>query len=149
MIPFEVDATNSVTPGSNTVIDYDLQPYENFCRPNNPLCISGSTCADCNYNYNGHTEPHYTIQGQLILYTPNPNAHVTVLNSERGTGEATRYQGIDLFLFQVAWSEFHAEFESLEKIETFTKDAKESLDLFRTQEVWGSAAPVHLPDGLA
>lgn len=82
VIPFEVDATNSVTPGQNVIINYTLQPYENFCRPNNPLCVQGVTCSDCNYNYNGHTEPHYTIQGQLILYKPNPNAHVTVLNSE-------------------------------------------------------------------
>ena len=46
------------------------------------MCITGTTCSDCNYNYNGHTEPHYTIQGQLILYKPNPNSHVTVLSSE-------------------------------------------------------------------
>jgi len=80
--PFEVDASNSITPGQNVEINYALQPYENFCRPNNPLCVQGVTCSDCNYNYNGHTEPHYTIQGQLILYKPNPNAHVTVLNTE-------------------------------------------------------------------
>ncbi|MEO8447930.1 MAG: peptide-N-glycosidase F-related protein, partial [bacterium] len=48
VIPFEVDATNSVTPGQNVVIDYNLQPYVNFCRPNNTACVSGVTCADCN-----------------------------------------------------------------------------------------------------
>lgn len=82
VIPFEVDATASVTPGQNAVIDYNLQPYENFCRPNNINCISGQTCADCNYNNNGHTTPHYTIQGQLILYKHNPLASVGIISSQ-------------------------------------------------------------------
>lgn len=82
VIPFEVDATNSVTPGQNVVIDYNLQQYENLCRPNNPNCISGITCSDCNFNNNGHTEPHYTIQGQLILSKPNPFASVEIINTE-------------------------------------------------------------------
>ncbi len=82
VIPFDVDATNSVTAGQNVTIDYNLQQYENFCRPNNPQCTSGTTCSDCNYNNNGHTEPHYTIQGQLILYKPNPFANVELIGSE-------------------------------------------------------------------
>ena len=82
VIPFETDATNSVTPGQNVVIDYNLQQYENFCRPSNPNCVPGQTCGDCNYNNNGHTEPHYTIEGQLILYKPNPFASVEILSSE-------------------------------------------------------------------
>lgn len=80
VIPFEVDATTMVIPGQNAVIDYNLQAYENFCRPN-PNCISGQTCADCNYNNNGHTEPHYTVQGQLILYKHNPFVNVHSISS--------------------------------------------------------------------
>lgn len=82
VIPFEVDATNNVTPGQNAVIDYNLQAYENFCRPLNVNCVNGQTCASCDYNNNGHTEPHYTIQGQLILYKPNPFASVQIISSE-------------------------------------------------------------------
>ncbi len=82
VIPFEVDATNSVTPGQSVTLQYNLQAYENFCRPDNGSCISGQTCSDCNFNNNGHTEPHYTIQGQLILYKPNPFAAVEVISSE-------------------------------------------------------------------
>ncbi|MDQ3019894.1 MAG: T9SS type A sorting domain-containing protein [Bacteroidota bacterium] len=82
VIPFEVDATNSVIPGQNVIIDYNLQAYENFCRPNNVNCISGQTCSDCNYNNNGHTEPHYTIQGQLILYKNNPLASLEIISSQ-------------------------------------------------------------------
>lgn len=80
--PWETDVTASATPGQNIVFDYNLMEYENFCRPNNSLCVSGVTCSDCNYNYNGHTEPHYTIQSQLILYKPNPFSQVQVLNSQ-------------------------------------------------------------------
>lgn len=82
VIPWENDVTASVTPGQNAVIDYDLQPFENFCRPNNPQCVSGITCVDCNYNSTGHTEPHYTVQGQLILYYPNPFINIQSISSE-------------------------------------------------------------------
>ncbi len=82
VIPWENDVTSSITPGQNAVIDYNLQEYENFCRPTNPSCVNGVTCSDCNFNYNGHTEPHYTIQSQLILYKPNPFINIQNINSE-------------------------------------------------------------------
>jgi hypothetical protein len=66
--PWDVDASFSVTPGETATFDYNIQPYENFCRPDNPDCVSGVTCPDCNYNSTGHTEPHYAIQSQLVLY---------------------------------------------------------------------------------
>jgi hypothetical protein len=66
--PWDVDITASVTPGATADIDYNIEPYENFCRPNNPSCVDGVTCTDCDYNYTGHTEPHFTLQAQLILY---------------------------------------------------------------------------------
>jgi len=72
VIPWDLDVTTSVIPGTNCNINYDIEPYTNFCRPNNPNCISGQTCADCNYNYNGHTEPNWNVEGQLILYRLNP-----------------------------------------------------------------------------
>jgi len=81
VIPWENDVTTNVTPGQSTEINYDLQQYENFCRPNNPQCVSGITCVDCNYNNTGHTEPHYTVQGQLILYYPNPFINIQNVSS--------------------------------------------------------------------
>ncbi len=72
VIPWDLDVTSSVTPGQNCSVNYDIEPYVNFCRPTNPNCISGQTCADCNYNYNGHTEPNWNVEGQLILYRLNP-----------------------------------------------------------------------------
>ncbi len=78
VIPWDNDITANVMAGQIITFDYNIEPYENFCRPNNPDCISGVTCPDCNYNYTGHTEPHYTIQSQLIYYSDNPP--VTVEN---------------------------------------------------------------------
>jgi hypothetical protein len=75
--PWDNDVTASVTPGATVTFDYTVQPYENFCRPNNPDCISGITCPDCNYNYSGHTEPHYTLQSQLIFYRQRPTTGVS------------------------------------------------------------------------
>lgn len=72
VIPDEYDITSHVTPGSSVTLDYELQSYFNLCSPNNPGCVTGSTCADCNYNYNGHTEPHYKIAGQMISYLSSP-----------------------------------------------------------------------------
>jgi hypothetical protein len=82
VIPWDNDITGSVTPGQSVTIDYNVQPYENFCRPNNPDCISGVTCTDCNYNYTGHTEPHYTIQSHLIYYKENPAVSVSLSGKE-------------------------------------------------------------------
>jgi hypothetical protein len=62
-----VDITGAVTPGQSATLEYRIENYENLCRPNNPNCVSGVTCADCNYNSTGHTEPHYTIQAQVIF----------------------------------------------------------------------------------
>jgi hypothetical protein len=82
VIPWDNDITTNVIAGQLITLDYNIEPYENFCRPNNPDCISGVTCPDCNYNYTGHTEPHYTIQSQLIYYSDNPP--VTVEYKELG-----------------------------------------------------------------
>ncbi len=66
--PWEIDVSGSIVPGGTVTFDYDLEPYENFCRPTNPDCVDGVTCADCDYNFTGHTEPHQAIASQLIIY---------------------------------------------------------------------------------
>ena len=74
VIPWDVDFTSSVIPGQNSTVDYTIEAYTNFCRPTNPNCINGVTCADCNYNSTGHTEPNWKVSCQLILYK-----HVNVI----------------------------------------------------------------------
>jgi len=82
VIPWDNDITSSVTPGQSVMIDYNVQPYENFCRPNNPGCTTGVTCPDCNYNYTGHTEPHYTVQSHLVYYYDNPLIKLIPISTE-------------------------------------------------------------------
>lgn len=72
VIPAVYDLTSFVTPGQTVDLEYRLQNYFNTCSPHNPGCVSGSTCTDCNYNYTGHTEPHYKIASQLITYFSAP-----------------------------------------------------------------------------
>lgn len=74
--PWDVIVTASVTPGGTATLDYNVTPYENFCRPDNPSCVSGVTCGSCAYNDTGHTEPHYAIQSQLVLYAAAGSAGV-------------------------------------------------------------------------
>ena len=72
VIPNEYDITSYVTPGQSVTVGYELQSYYNICSPHNPTCVATGNCPDCNYNYNGHTEPHYKIAGQLISYLSTP-----------------------------------------------------------------------------
>ncbi len=66
--PWDQDITANVIPGRSAKFQYTIEPYENLCRPTNPDCVSGITCPDCEFNYQGHTPPHYSIQSQLVFY---------------------------------------------------------------------------------
>jgi len=68
--PWNVDVSADMTPGQPLLLDYQVQDYENQCRPGNPDCVSGVTCPDCNYNSTGHTTPHYTVQGNVVFWKP-------------------------------------------------------------------------------
>ncbi len=74
--PWDVDVSHLATPGATLELDYDIQAYENFCRPDNPMCTSGVTCSDCEYNNNGHTRPIYNLNTQLILYRVRPELFI-------------------------------------------------------------------------
>jgi hypothetical protein len=79
VIPDYYDITSNTAPGTPATLEYQLQDYTNSCSPNNPNCVSSGNCPDCNYNYNGHTEPHYKISAQLITYL-NPSTGIKNVN---------------------------------------------------------------------
>ena len=83
VLPYYADITPLTTPGQPATLEYRLQNYFNTCSPNNPGCVTGAACPDCNYNYNGHTEPHYKITGQLISYIGMPTG---ITDSEKQPG---------------------------------------------------------------
>ena len=100
VIPNVYDLSPHVTAGHSVRLGYNLQSYFNNCSPHNPACVQGSTCTDCNYNYNGHTEPHYKVSGQLITYyTPSHSGiaeanEVTMgISPNPGTGQFRLYIG--------------------------------------------------------
>ncbi len=58
---WDVEVTDWVTPGQTSTFDFDVQPYENWCRPNNPDCVDTPTC-ECP----GHA--YYRIECQAVFY---------------------------------------------------------------------------------
>jgi hypothetical protein len=68
VIPWDNDFTPQNT--NNVLFDYWAEGYINECRPDNPDCVSGVTCSDCNNS----GQPYYIIQGQLILYREPTNS---------------------------------------------------------------------------
>jgi len=74
VIPHVVDVTANIQAGSQLSVDYNLEAYDNCCRPDNPSCDAsdGACCisfaGECGWNYTGHTEPNYSVGSQLILY---------------------------------------------------------------------------------
>lgn len=54
---------------SDIDIHYQFDPtYSDFCHPNDPACVDGSTCDDCNDVYN----PSYEVDGHIISYSNTP-----------------------------------------------------------------------------
>ncbi len=66
--PFEYDLTSYIGTG-----DFDLAyifdpSYQDYCHPNNPNCVTGATCSDCNAGSN----PSYRIGAYVICYSNQP-----------------------------------------------------------------------------
>ncbi|GHC62732.1 hypothetical protein GCM10008083_29920 [Ulvibacter litoralis] len=71
--------TYDLTPyiGTSVDLDYRFHPgYIDNCHPNNPSCITGTTCADCNDGYN----PVYYVDTHIINKSNNPMIYGGVLS---------------------------------------------------------------------
>lgn len=63
--------------GTTFDLDYRFHPgYQDNCHPNNPNCVSGQTCPDCNDGYN----PIYYIDTQVINHSNNPMVYGNILD---------------------------------------------------------------------
>ena len=58
--------TLDVTPSG--AIAYDVDAYENTCRPDAAMCTGCTLGTSCAYDGGAHTEPHYTISSVLIAF---------------------------------------------------------------------------------
>lgn len=61
---WDVDLTPFITAGKNYQIDYDVEPYENRCRPGVVPC----PCPNCEYDDVGHNKPIFHIESYVIYY---------------------------------------------------------------------------------
>jgi len=59
--------TSYISSGIDLHYRFD-STYTDFCHPNNPACVSGTTCADCNDTYN----PRYEVDGHIVNYSNTP-----------------------------------------------------------------------------
>lgn len=72
--PDTYDMTSHI--GSTFNLDYRFHPsYQDYCHPNNPDCVSGQTCADCNDGSN----PIYYVDTHLINRSNNPMVYGNIL----------------------------------------------------------------------
>ena len=61
----------NITPYINAPYNFDYEfetDYRDYCHPNNPDCVSGTTCPDCNDGYN----PHYRIAAYNVYKSNSP-----------------------------------------------------------------------------
>ena len=62
--------------GTTFDLDYRFHPsYQDYCHPNNPDCVSGQTCADCNDGSN----PIYYVDTHVINFSNNPMVYGNTL----------------------------------------------------------------------
>ncbi len=77
---FDFDITD--TDYSSTMqLNYRFdEDYIDFCHPNHPDCVSGTTCANCNEGFN----PHLIVASYLISFADSPIVPntLTLANSE-------------------------------------------------------------------
>jgi len=74
VLPMDIDLRTTITPGGIIIVDYDIQPYENCCRPGNSSCdpqnrdCCMSFAGKCKWNNDRHTSANWRIASQLVLY---------------------------------------------------------------------------------
>lgn len=62
--PWINDVSRFYRPGGEILLDYDVEPYVNNCRPGVVPC----PCDDCEWNDYGHTKPHILMYSQFVHY---------------------------------------------------------------------------------
>lgn len=64
--PWLVDVAGA--PTSTVNVFWDVEDYDNTCRPDSPVCSGCTLGTGCDYDGGNHTEPNYQISGLLIAY---------------------------------------------------------------------------------
>lgn len=62
--PWDNDISGLISATNTFTADYNIEPYENHCRPGVVPCL----CPSCNYDDVTHDMPFYWIESQIIYY---------------------------------------------------------------------------------
>jgi len=68
VVPWVEDLTAGVVPGESVSVLYDVQGYENTCRPDAPVCMGCSLGTSCEYDGGNHTPPTILMSAALVVY---------------------------------------------------------------------------------
>jgi hypothetical protein len=66
--PWSFDVTADVAGKADATFAYDVQIYENTCRPDAEPCAGCSLGTGCAYDGGAHTEPSYQLSAVLVAY---------------------------------------------------------------------------------
>lgn len=101
--PFDYDLSTFI-PNSTLALQYQFfQTYIDQCHPNNPNCVTGTTCSDCNDGFNPMLDVNCNLitffddatvlstpeneLPNLVVY-PNPSNGIFNLNTVKSNGKA-------------------------------------------------------------
>lgn len=65
--PWMIDVTADIS-SSKATLSYDVEAFENTCRPDASSCSGCTLGATCDYDGGAHTEPNYQFSALLIAY---------------------------------------------------------------------------------
>jgi hypothetical protein len=66
--PWIVDVTADVAGSGSASFGYDVEAYDNTCRPDAMPCTGCTLGTGCMYDGSNHTEPFYQVSALLIAY---------------------------------------------------------------------------------
>lgn len=76
--PFDYDLTQFISSNTIALKYIFYEQYRDECHPNNPNCITGTTCTDCSNTDN----PNLVVACNLINFFNNPPPNPVILNVE-------------------------------------------------------------------
>lgn len=68
VLPWVTDITADVATGSSPIFSYDIEAYENTCRPDSPVCKGCTLGTGCDYDGAAHTEPFFQVSAVVVGY---------------------------------------------------------------------------------
>ncbi|HLT37627.1 MAG TPA: peptide-N-glycosidase F-related protein, partial [Enhygromyxa sp.] len=68
VIPWLEDVSAAAPAGQSVTVSYDVETYENSCRPDAPVCTGCALGTGCEYDGGNHTPPIYDLSAMLIAY---------------------------------------------------------------------------------